>query len=310
MNYQEILNSCPSAGSGVHSWMLAVANIGARQGVPSEDVKRDIVEKMPRDPKPANEVEATIKKAYAEAGHQYESAPKMTPAERQIAKERIDEIKARSFVRLAGGEATARDLMEISPCKVYPGKGFEPQMAAMLILRLFDRHEKIWCGKLFETDTGIDTAEAWAERFLCLDEPPPFFIPNPLTGKQGKRKDGDESWRSDECIADWRFALFEVDLPGVSLGHQAAFWIKQIEANQMPVEAITYSGGKSLHALIRVDCRDEMEWDKKVRNGAFPEWIKIGADKACRNPSRLSRLPGHKRDGDKMQSLLWLRGGK
>ena len=102
MNYQEILNSCPSAGSGVHSWMLAVANIGAREGLSAEDVQRDIAERMPRPQKPANEVEATVKKAYEERGQSYDAGPKMTPEEREIARERVEAIKTRSFVRLAG----------------------------------------------------------------------------------------------------------------------------------------------------------------------------------------------------------------
>lgn len=309
MTYEEIITQCPPGGTGVHSWMMSVANIGARQDIPADDVQRDILANMTRPQTGGNEVSKTIEKAYREKGHRVE-VPNQTAEERALQREQIEKIKARSFIRLAGREASVRELMRLSPAKVDPGPGYEAQMAAMLIARLFDRDEIIWCGGLYESLSGIDTAENWAQKFLCLDIPPPFFIPNPLTGFQGSTKSGDDSYRADSCIEDWRFALFEVDLPEVTLGHQAAFWIRMIESGEMPVEAITYSGGKSLHALIRVDCQSEMQWDKLVRNGAFPEWIKIGADKMCRNPARLSRLPGHNRTGGKMQKLLWLRGGK
>lgn len=312
MNYKEILDSCPASGSGVHSWMMSVANIAAREEIPQSQVEEDIREHMTRKESPSSEVADTVEKAFAEKGRKYDPAPKKTPEEKAISDERIATIRAKSFIRMAGDPIGASELINISPVDVKTPKGFESQMAAKLLLYLYDRHELLWCGITYGKDEGLKTVEEWAESFLCLDPVPPFFIPNPLTGEIGKTKSGNPSVRCDETIEDWRYALFEVDLPQVTLGHQAAFWKKMIEQDQMPVESVTYSGGKSLHALIRVNCKTEVQWDKEVRNGAFVEWIKIGADKMCRNPSRLSRLPGCRRPdkNGKMQTLLYLRGGK
>lgn len=309
MKYDEIITDCPQGGNGVHSWMMAVCNIAAREKIEENRLAEDIKSAMTREPSPTNEIETTIKKAYSEVGRTYEYH-KETPEEREIKKEAVAKMQTNAFLKIAGDPIHASELMGISPVDTKTIKGYESQMAAKLLLYLYDRKEIVWCGGTYDMQCGIDYVENWAEKFLCLESPPPFFIPNPLTGLPGNRKDGQESYRCDQCIADWRYALFEVDLKDVTLGHQAAFWMKMIKDDKMPVESVTYSGGKSLHALIRVDCKTEIEWDKKVRNGAFMEWIKVGADKACRNPSRLSRLPGHKRDKKTTQTLLWLRGGK
>jgi hypothetical protein len=309
MKYDEIIKQCPSSGSGVHSWMLAVSNIGAREERQPQDVVFDIRQSMTRPENPSSEVESTVRKAFGEKGSSY-TVEKVSAEERILGKERLEKMRSKLFIDIADGEAKGSDLEKISPVRVDTESGYEPHMAAKLLLYMYDRKEKIWCGDKFTKGEGVDTVESWAERFLCLDEPPPFFIPNPVTGETGKAKSGTLSYRCDETIAEWRYALFEVDLEDVSLGHQASFWIKMINNGEMPIESVTYSGGKSLHALIRVDCKSEAQWDKVVRNGAFAEWIKIGADKTCRNPSRLSRLPGHKREGKTLQRLLWLRGGK
>jgi hypothetical protein len=310
MDYNQILTQCPASGSGVHSWMMTVANIGARDGVDAGQVADDIRKHMTRNPTSGSEVTETVRKAYAEKGESYTPDVK-TPEEKAFQRELVAKMQSRAFLRLAGDPIEMQELANISPVDVKCIQGYESHTAAKLLLYLYDRHELVWCGEMYGGQEGLKTVEQWAESFLCCDEVPPLFIPNPMTGKGGKTKSGKESYRCDETVAEWRYALFEVDHEEITLGHQAAFWKRQIEKEDgIPVEAITYSGGKSLHALIRVDCKTEVEWDKKVRNGAFPAWMRLGADKSCRNPSRLSRLPGHMRDGERLQSLLYLRGGK
>lgn len=311
MKYEELKTQCPASGSGVHSWMMALANIGARSGIDPHIVAEDIKAGMTRTENPASEVADTVAKAYKEKGETYTPDVK-TPEERAFEREQVERMQARSFLRIAGEPVSSKELIDASPVDVrVPVAGYESHMAAKLLLYLYGREELLWCGEMHDGLEGVQTVETWAERFLCCEDVPPHFIPNPMTGKPGKTKGGKESFRCDDTIADWRYALFEVDHPDITLGHQAAFWLKQIRKEDgIPVEAITYSGGKSLHAIIRVDCKSEMQWDKDVRNGAFPVWMRMGADKSCRNPSRLSRLPGHKRDGERLQTLLWLRGGK
>jgi len=70
------------------------------------------------------------------------------------------------------------------------------------------------------------------------------------------------------------------------------------------------SGGKSIHAWIRVDCPDRNAWERAIEQELFGQWLApMGVDLACRNESRLSRLPGHYRvDTGNRQRLLFLAG--
>ena len=303
MTFAEALLSCPQSGGGVHSWIMTVSNISAREGIAGEEAVLRIKAAMTRPPTPAHEVEDSVSKAMRENGRAYVRNP-YTAEERMKHEEATKLIAARQFAQIAGDPVGLCRLQEASPVDIpHPN---DPRQSAALLLHLFDRDEIVWCGDTFTTEKGIDTVKGWAQRLLLGEITPPFFVINPLTGSYGEKKGGGASCRCDSTVAAFRYALFEVDLPQIPIELQAAFWLKMI--HKMPVKAITYSGGKSLHAMIRVDCANEEEWDKKVRYGCFPEWAKLGVDKTCKNPSRLSRLAGHSRENGKFQSLLWLRG--
>ena len=107
---------------------------------------------------------------------------------------------------------------------------------------------------------------------------------NPLDGNGVK----------DENVTDYRYALVESD--SVPIEKQNAI-LRKLE---LPIAMLVYSGGKSLHAIVRVDAADYSEYRKRVdylfdvceKNGLHP-------DGANRNPSRLSRMPGVMRGGRK-----------
>lgn len=104
--------------------------------------------------------------------------------------------------------------------------------------------------------------------------------------------------RRNENVTDFRYALVECD--NMELGKQQAI-IRQLE---LPCAALVYSGGKSVHAIVKVDAPDYAEYRKRVdylytvcqKNG-------LALDQQNRNPSRLSRMPGIQR-GEKRQVLL------
>ena len=111
---------------------------------------------------------------------------------------------------------------------------------------------------------------------------------NPLDG-QGCKNDN---------VTEFRFALVESD--GLEIEKQNAI-IHQLE---LPCAALVHSGGKSLHAIVRIDAADYSEYRKRV-DFLYSTCQKNGLvlDQACRNPSRLSRMPGAMRNGNK-QFLL------
>lgn len=106
---------------------------------------------------------------------------------------------------------------------------------------------------------------------------------NPIDGKGVK----------NDNVTAFRYMLLESD--NMSLGKQKAI----LEQLELPIAAMVFSGGKSIHAIVKVDAYSYEEYRKRVdfiysiaqKNGFKP-------DKKNRNPSRLSRMPGVMRDGN------------
>ena len=117
---------------------------------------------------------------------------------------------------------------------------------------------------------------------------------NPLDGN-GIRNDN---------ITDFRFALVESD--SLPLPRQNAI-MRELE---LPIAAMVYSGGKSIHAIVKIEAGDYAEYKKRVeylykvcdKNG-------LKVDTQNKNPSRLSRMPGVVRNGHK-QFLIGTNIGK
>lgn len=117
---------------------------------------------------------------------------------------------------------------------------------------------------------------------------------NPLDGKGVK----------DINVSDYRYVLIESD--SLPVERQNAL-VRELE---LPVVTLTHTGGKSLHAVVRVDAKDREEYRKRVafifdvcrKNG-------LDIDKSCKNPSRLSRFPGFMR-GEHKQFLVDTNIGK
>ncbi|MEK3735490.1 AAA family ATPase [Paenibacillus sp. FSL M8-0334] len=107
---------------------------------------------------------------------------------------------------------------------------------------------------------------------------------NPLDGKGVK----------NENVTEFRYALVESDT--MDIEKQNAI-MRELE---LPIAVMVYSGGKSLHAIVRVDAASYDEYRKRVdylynvckKNG-------LNIDNQNRNPSRLSRMPGVERNGKK-----------
>lgn len=107
---------------------------------------------------------------------------------------------------------------------------------------------------------------------------------NPLDGNGVK----------NENVTDYRYALVESDC--MELEQQHAL-IRELE---LPVACLVYSGGKSIHAIVKIEAANYDEYRKRVdylynvlkKNG-------LPVDTQNKNPSRLSRMPGVMRKGRK-----------
>lgn len=117
---------------------------------------------------------------------------------------------------------------------------------------------------------------------------------NPLDGKGVK----------NENVTEYRYALVESDCMELEKQHAM---IRELE---LPVACMVYSGGKSIHAIVKIEAGSYDEYRRRVdylygvlkKNG-------MQVDVQNKNPSRLSRMPGVVRNGHK-QFLMGTNLGK
>ena len=117
----------------------------------------------------------------------------------------------------------------------------------------------------------------------------------------------DNYHRDKTCIAAYRNMLVECDTLPLDQQLQLMldlFWGKKA------LRAITYSGGKSYHCVLRVGARTEPDYRATVA------WVYdscdahgLTVDRQCGNPTRMTRFPGAMRmNKGKMQRLVWAYG--
>lgn len=136
-----------------------------------------------------------------------------------------------------------------------------------------------------------------------------WFLPQPVDGEMhinprvGADRDGKPRWsrRSEESVTAFRYLLLESDEA------DPCDWLGLLVQLPLCIEAIYTSGGRSVHALVRVDCRTKREWDayKESLTPAINLLCLGGLDPKVLTAVRLSRLPGCWR-GDRLQKLLYV----
>ncbi len=98
----------------------------------------------------------------------------------------------------------------------------------------------------------------------------------------------------NENVTRFTYALVESDT--LPIAEQDSIFRKL----ELPIAALVHSGGKSLHAIVRVDAKDYEEYRKRVEFlYDFLDKHGVAIDKQNRNPSRLSRMPGVTRNGNR-----------
>jgi hypothetical protein len=154
------------------------------------------------------------------------------------------------------------------------------------------------------TTKTIQPAVFWIDN----GAPGPFCIVNPLSGYPAPLKSGaGVSYRADGCVKVYRHALVEFD--NIPLEDQYKFW----SGVDLPVKALIYSGNKSIHAWLGLgdEIKTAEDWQRSIKVNLYDNFLTPrGADPACSNPARLSRIPGvYRADKSQWQRLLWLADG-
>jgi hypothetical protein len=81
-------------------------------------------------------------------------------------------------------------------------------------------------------------------------------------------------------------------------------WLGMLAGLNLPIQAVYRSGGRSIHALLKLPCNAQADWEY-ARRVLMPVMSAIGADPGAITAVRLSRLPGCWR-GKRQQRLIYL----
>ena len=279
--YQEELRNLPaSGGGGCHVSLLSVANYGRLAGLTAGQVTDDLAKHVHGKRRVSGqEIQAAVNKAFQSQSTYIPHVRSAVPAPK------VDGAKLLAGIVARGRDFTEAELWEASPVRI----DWPPELDAVEILaRLYNPTEKLFIGTRY--DTGVEyvlSAEQWMRQFAAGRAIPEHIIPNPMTGEVGLTKEGKPSYRADTCVAQFKYAVVEFD--EIPREQQIRFWA----GVKLPVVALLDSGGKSIHGWIRIDAKDAADWEGRVENKLFDILAAVGADKACKNEARLSRMPGH-----------------
>lgn len=219
------------------------------------------------------------------------------------------EGKLRGLVR--GVEDVSPEWFEarspVDPRGLTPGEFlehvFQPQERVLVFTNFFSQGEFLWevgrGGWRLAEERGVKAVRSK----LPTDggKEGVWYLCNPVDGQwyPNPRREGRYSRRSEESVTAWRHMVLESDTAPSDL------WLKFLAMAPLAIVAIYSSGGKSWHALVRVDQPDKASFDALLRNSCKRSLPVIGADPGAMTPVRLTRLPGCTRGG-KLQRLIYL----
>ena len=332
--YRESLRNLPERGGGLHGALQSVCNLGMIAGIP-ENVLYDEISATGKAFKP-HEIEDAIRTAAKDiTGHTHLSFGRRESRGGLIGQrfksDRMLAEKTKAALIHAGGGAVDPFAPAIrAASKLPPPSGDLTGHCSDTIAflsELFDPGDVLYIGTGKEQkgdcqQSHVKTAENWIRYFSkklaeirgmsgqdrerkikALGKYLSFVIINPLNGTQTEGG----SLRTDANVTDFRFILCECD--NTPLEQQ----IPLIRGLKLPVVSLTFSGGKSVHALIDAATLnggkkiESLSDYKRLTAGLFEKIGPLGFDPATKNAARLSRLPGIWRtDKNTFQNLLYL----
>ena len=192
------------------------------------------------------------------------------------------------FIRLASPvEVTTQDSASVLRHLYQQGSGEK-----VLIFSVMESHGQF----LWEADRS----SAIQKEQLPAGEDGVWFLPQPVTGEYypNPRQGGKLSRRSEEAVTSWRYAVLESDEA------DADDWLRCLVQLPLRIACICESGGRSIHALVRVDAASKAGWDALI-DQMKPALVALGACRGALTAVRLTRLPQARR-GQRLQRLLYL----
>lgn len=238
-----------------------------------------------------------------------EGVVKRAPMKKEAWIPEYNEEKLRGMV-LAVEPVTVNYFIERSPVdprKVTAGEFlehvFEPKDRVLIFTSFFSQGEYLWevgrGGFRLAEQRGVQAVRSALPKDGGKDGI--WYLCNPVSGKweANPRRNGKFSRRSEESVTSWRHLVLESDKAPEDL------WMKMLVMCPLAIVAIYSSGGRSWHALVRVDMPNKTAFDNLLRNSVKRTLPMLGADAGAMTPVRLTRLPSCTRGG-REQRLIYL----
>ena len=307
--YDNALHNIPApGGNGCHTALLTAANLGIIAGLSPDAIFTDIRSNIPQGKRkvPDNEIRDAINKAARDVTPATHATGHRTPYRKPAppAPPPFDgPAYRRKLIARSAGTTTA-DLSKLSPVAIPSDPAEHTQK---LLTTLYTPSDVLFTGTQY--GKPVRRVSSILEAIKSGSKIPPNIAPNTFTGKQARTGNDTLSFRCDAAVKDHRFAIVEFD--DMPKDEQLCFWHSIITGNLLKVTALIDSGNKSIHAWIAVNLPNAEAWQRVVKDELYhPQTGRmtlLGADRACQNASRLSRMPGHYRaDKGKYQRLLYL----
>jgi len=302
--------------------LCGVIRSGRGYNLTDEEIRRDIEQNTP-----ARITDARLKeidRAFATCG----AAPIPTPKDSQDAripaqvlvpdpKPRATKVKPNfipskleQFARRCDGFDFA-DLKARSPIRPHT------RTPASFLHALYRPGEKVIVFDIFESQgagtltRGADLEPYDATILDYLRKPHlgkgAWFLANPVDGKtifldrlKTEKKPDGRTCRAEENLTAFRYLVLESDKADPLL------WIAALVQLPLKIAAVYSSGGKSIHALVRVDARDKAHF-VEIKESLAPLLVTLGADDGAMTAVRLTRLPQcYRAEKDRWQELYFL----
>jgi len=296
----ECLPPCPAPGDGVHRWILEAAWAGRKNGLSSDSTLLAIRTAISRPPR-AREIEDAVRKVFNTEPQTKFDPPikaKFDPVALDLLAEKLPDFTEQDMI--------ARSPVPPAICTstIFLKNLFQAGEKVAVFTRMTTQPELLWESP--EHHRPFD-----AEELGYVADPVAgagvWFLANPVSGDiqavsrlASERNPHGLTLRAEENVTAFRFLVLESDSTSPEQ------WVKALAQIPLPISSIVTSGGRSIHALIRVNASSAKEW-RTIKTRIAPMLVTLGADLDAMTPVRLTRLPFcFRREKNEMQRLLFL----
>jgi hypothetical protein len=279
------VGECP-ADDGRHDWIWRAAKgcAASLMRITPEQAEELIRHDLTRPEQHPNEIRHSVGNAYK---RDYSGSSTATP--------RVEfgdyDPDLLAEIAMEGPEVTPEQLARRSPVSV--------DVSAAEFFRLVFPGEKVFATTWPMTKSGFvyegpNEAEE-LQRYLDGNKQGAWFLSNPVDGVWRDTVDGNQTVRSEANLTNFRHIVLESDVA------PADQWLVMLVQQPLAIVALYRSGGRSIHALVRINAKNKAEFDRlRVK------YCPLGADPAAMSAVRLTRVPNVIRaDNFAYQRLLY-----